>query len=181
MNTRLPWIEVKGQSEGFLKNASLDGYTIHSQHSSSSAGGVALYLRNNLDYIVREDLNALENEFETIWVEIKNRKGQNVLCCCAYRHPNTEVEKFNNYIDKVMQKMSKENKLNFFCMGDFNVNLLNYDLRSHTIDFINTMISHYLLPHILHPSSIVYGGTNTFFFKFWKLYAGKKIWKLYAG
>ena len=87
--------ETKEQSEGFLKNVSLDGYIIHFQHSNSSAGGVALYLRNNLDYIVREDLNALENEFETIWVEIKNKKSQNVLCCCAYRHPNTEVEKFN--------------------------------------------------------------------------------------
>ena len=63
--------------------------------------------------IVREDLNALENEFETIWVEIKNKKSQNVLCFCAYRHPNTEVEKFNSYTDKVMQKISKENKLIF--------------------------------------------------------------------
>ena len=125
--------ETKEQSEGFLKNVSLDGYIIHSQHSNSSAGGVALYIRNNLDYIVREDLNALENEFETIWVEIKNKKSQNVLCCCAYRHPNTEVEKFNNYIDKVMQKISKENKLIFY-MGDFNVNLLNYNLHSHTND-----------------------------------------------
>ena len=145
--------ETKEQSEGFLKNVSLDGYIIHSQHSNSSAGGVALYLRKNLDYIVREDLNALENEYETIWVEIKNKKSQNVLCCCAYRHPNTEVEKFNNYIDKVMQKISKENKL-IFCMGDFNVNLLNYNLHSHTNDFINTMISHYLLPHILHPTRV---------------------------
>ena len=36
-------------------------------------------------------------------------------------------------------------------MGHFNVNLLNYDLHSNTNDFINTMISYYLLPHILHP------------------------------
>ena len=76
--------ETKEQSEGFLKGVSLDGYTIHSQYSNSSAGGVALYLRNNFDCIVREDLNALENEFETIWVEIKNKKSQNVSCRCAY-------------------------------------------------------------------------------------------------
>ena len=52
-----------------------------------------------------------------------------------------------------MQKIPKENKL-IFRMGDFNVNLLKYDLHSHTNDFINTMISHYLLPHILHPTRI---------------------------
>ena len=77
--------ETKEQSEGFFKNVSLDGYKIHSQHSNSSAGGIALYLRNNSDYIVHEDLNALENEFETIWIEIKNKKSQNVLCWYAYR------------------------------------------------------------------------------------------------
>ena len=52
-----------------------------------------------------------------------------------------------------MQKVSKENKL-IFCMGDFNVNHLSYNLHSHTNDFINTMISHYLLPHILHPTRV---------------------------
>ena len=53
-----------------------------------------------------------------------------------------------------MQKISKENKL-IFCMGDFNVSLLNYDLHGHTNDFINTIISHYLLPHILHPTRVI--------------------------
>ena len=46
-------------------------------------------------------------------------------------------------------------KINFFLiMGDFNVNLLNYESHNDTNDFINTMISHYLLPHILHPTHV---------------------------
>ena len=145
--------EAKEQSGGFLKNVDLHGHTIHSQHSNSEAGGVALYVKSNLDYIIRDDLNVLENEFETVWVEIKNKKSQNVLCCCAYRHSNTEIDKFNKYINRVMAKISKENKL-VFCMGDFNVNLLNYNVHTHTNDFSNTMISHYLLPHILHPTRV---------------------------
>ena len=39
-------------------------------------------------------------------------------------------------------------------MGDFNVNLLNYESHNETNDFINTMVSHYLLPHILHPTRV---------------------------
>ena len=35
-------------------------------------------------------------------------------------------------------------------MGDFNLNLLNYESHSDTNDFINTMVSHYLLPYLLH-------------------------------
>ena len=38
-------------------------------------------------------------------------------------------------------------------MGDFNVNLLNYNTRNYTNEFMN-MISHYLLPHILHPTRV---------------------------
>ena len=47
-----------------------------------------------------------------------------------------------------MQKISKEKKL-LFLIGDFNVNLLNYKCHNDTDDFINTMISHYLLPYLI--------------------------------
>ena len=64
--------ETKEQSGGFLKNVDLHGYTIPSQHSNSEAGGVAFYVKSNLDYIIRDVLNVLENEFQTIWVKMKN-------------------------------------------------------------------------------------------------------------
>ena len=63
-----------------MKNVDLNGYVPDSQHSNSSAGGVALYVKSNLDHFVRDDLLILEDESETIWIEIKNTKGQNVLC-----------------------------------------------------------------------------------------------------
>ena len=52
-----------------------------------------------------------------------------------------------------MTKISYENKL-IFCMGDFNVNLLNYNTHNYTNKFMNNMISHYPLPHILHPTRV---------------------------
>ena len=39
-------------------------------------------------------------------------------------------------------------------MGDFNINLLGYESDSETNDFINIMVSHYLLPYILHPTRV---------------------------
>ena len=143
--------EMKEQAGGFLKNVTLNGYVLHSQHSSSSAGGVALYFKEDLQHMMRDDISTCEDEFETIWIEIKNSKSQNVLCGCAYRYPNTNVDKFNDYINQTMEKISKENKL-IFLIGDFNINLLNYESHGETNDFINTMISHNLLPHILHPN-----------------------------
>ena len=56
-------------------------------------------------------------------------------------------------LTKELHKVSKENEL-IFLMGDFNINLLNYDSHNETIDFLNTMILHHLLPHILHPTRV---------------------------
>ena len=59
------------------------------------------------------------------------------LGCCSYRHPNTEIEKFYQYIDRILTKISKESKL-VFCMGDqFDVNLSNYNIHTHTDDIDN--------------------------------------------
>ena len=39
-------------------------------------------------------------------------------------------------------------------MGDFNINLLSYEHHTETNDFINSMVSHHLLPYILHPTRV---------------------------
>ena len=125
-------------------------------HSIQVAPLVVLHcmlIKENLQHMIQDDISTCEDEFETIWIEIKNSKSQNVLCGCAYRHPNTNVCKFNDYINQTMEKISKENKL-IFLIGDFNINLLNHESHGETNDFINTMISHYLLPRILHPTRV---------------------------
>ena len=50
--------------------------------------------------------------------------------------------------------MAKKEKKLLFIMGDFNFNLLNYESHTETNDFLNTMISNYLLPHILQPTRV---------------------------
>ena len=80
--------------KGFLTNVSLNGYDVYSQPSKSSAGGSAIYVRSNLCHRLRPDLSALGEEFETVWVKIENNESKNILCCCAYWHPNTDTNKF---------------------------------------------------------------------------------------
>ena len=93
--------ETKEQAGGFLKNSTLSGYVLHSQHSSSSAGGVALYIKEDLQHMMRDDLSTCEGEFETIWIEIKNSKSQNVLCGSAYRNPNTNTRPWRRFPKKI--------------------------------------------------------------------------------
>ena len=44
--------ETKEQAGGFPKNVTLSGYVLHSQHSNSSAGCVALYLKEDLQHMM---------------------------------------------------------------------------------------------------------------------------------
>ena len=104
--------ETKEQvNKNFLRNVNLAGYDFSFQPSMSAAGGVALYVNLKLNYLIREELNVTENEFECIWIEVKNSESQNILCCCGYRHSNTELQSFLDYIDMTLKKVSKENKL----------------------------------------------------------------------
>ena len=54
------------------------------------------------------------------------------------------------HIDK---KANTENKY-CFLLGDFNINLLNYDTHSQTEDFINTLNSCFFELHIIKPTRI---------------------------
>ena len=56
-----------------LKHVSINGYDLHLQYTSSAAGFIALYITSNLEYIIRD------YDFETIWVELKNKKSLNIL------------------------------------------------------------------------------------------------------
>ena len=138
---------------GFLVNVNISADTMHSTPTKSSAGGVALYVKSSLDYKPREDLSVCKDEFEMVGIEILSSESKSILCCCVDRHPNTDPQESVNYLDNLLQKLGKENK-HIFLMGDLNLNLLNYESHSDTNDFINTMVSHYLLPYILHPTRV---------------------------
>ena len=81
----------------------------------------------------------------SIWIEIKNKKGNNFLCGCLYQHQNTDTAKFMEYIESTLTKIDK-NKYAAFLMGDFNIDLLKYESHNHLNDFINPLVSHSFLP-----------------------------------
>ena len=146
--------ETREQKQhSFKKNVKLDNYQMFSKPTNSSLGGVALYVNRNLNYCERSDLSYVCDEFETIWIEIKNKKTKNILCSCIYRHPWSNPDILKYHLETLFQRISRENKT-VFLIGDFNVNLLNYDSHSQTNEFLNTLSSYFFLPYILQPSRV---------------------------
>ena len=59
----------------------------------------------------------------------------------------------NNYISQIFEIVSKERK-QVFLLGDFNINLLNYNDHQPTNDFLDSLASNSFIPYILHPTRI---------------------------
>ena len=73
---------------------------------------------------------------------------------CIYRHPHMGLNGFNDYyINNLLDKLSTKNKIAFL-LGDFNINLWNYDQHSLTNKFLDSLSSHILVPHFVQPARI---------------------------
>ena len=123
--------------------------------TESSAGGTLLYNANHRSYKPRPHLNIYKsNQLESTFVEIINLQKSNIVIGCIYKHPNMDVLGFkNNYLNQIFEILSKEQK-QVFLLGDFNINLLNYNDHQTTNDFLDSLASNSFIPYILHPTRI---------------------------
>ena len=65
-----------------------------------------------------------------------------------------ELTDFNcNYLNKLLENISKE-QISVFLLGDFNVNLLNYNEHNQTNEFLDSLASNSFIPLILQPTRI---------------------------
>ena len=123
-------------------------YTIEFTPTESLAGDTLLYIASHLSYKPRPDLNIYKaNQLESTFVEIINPKKGNIVVGCIYKHPTMDVLDFkNNYLGQIFESVSKERK-QVFLLGDFNINLLNYNDHQPTNDFLDSLASNFFIPY----------------------------------
>ena len=114
-----------------------------------------LYIASHLSYKPRPDLNIYKSDqLESTFVEISNPKKSNIVIGCIYKHPNMDVFDFkNNYPSQIFETVPKERK-QVFLLGDFNINLLNYNDHHPANDFLDSLAYNSFMPYILHPTRI---------------------------
>ena len=59
----------------------------------------------------------------------------------------------SNYLNSLLEKISKEQK-SVFLLGDFNINLMNYNVHNPTNEFLDSLVSNSFLSYILQPTRI---------------------------
>ena len=126
----------------------------HALRHVRSGGGVGLYLSDNLDYRIRTDIYADEDEvMESLFIEIIGPHERNVIVGLTYRPLNQNVNDFVTRMNDVLEKISRDNKT-CYLMGDFNLNVLNNENHNATGEFLDGLYSHLFFPLITLPSRI---------------------------
>ena len=101
----------------------------------------------------RYDLAFNDSRIESLFVEICRPRTKNIIVGIVYRPPDQRVDEFIKCNEALMMKVSRENKV-WYLMGDYNLNLLNYENHQFTSEFLDIMYSCMFVPLISRPTRI---------------------------
>ena len=155
--------ETRLQNEG--DHVNLDGYQFKGCPTPTEKGGAGIYISDGIDYEVREDLSLSVDNCEDIWVELKSDypktqlKKSSLVIGIVYRHPKGKYELFSKRLCNNIQLLNKS-KTPCVIMGDFNVNLLKYNLVGAVTDYINNLQSAGCLSFINKPTRVYKRGAR---------------------
>ena len=90
---------------------------------------------------------------ESLFIEVTRPREKNIVVGIVYRPPNQRVDDFVSSNNELLDKISRENKI-CLLMGDFNVNLMNYQHHQLTGQFLDGMYSNMFFPLITRPLRI---------------------------
>ena len=137
--------ETKLNCKSNIKFTNINNYTFIHKNSLSCAGGVGIYLKNQLEFTIRQDIELHNIDTESLWIKIFITKSQSITVGVIYNHPNSKISNFLNLFREILIKINNENH-NCYITGDFNINTLekstknsinNYSLMIKSVNFHN--------------------------------------------
>jgi len=122
-----------------------ENYNIHiNTPKEKKAGGVAILIKKDIPYNLIHELQTCNNSIETIAIKTNINNKTHVIIG-IYKHPNTNSNLINAYINHTMQNITKN--YNTIIMGDININLMDTENKD-TILYTNNMNYNKLFPLI---------------------------------
>lgn len=142
-------IDVVCIQEHWLKNdeknfININGYNLGAIYcrSDNKNGGVAIFYRQNINYIVREVTNIKiepkEKVFEYCGIELV-LNNQKIQIFSIYRSPASDVNIFLSELDNFLNYVCKNVNDKIILCGDLNIDFLSHsDSRNNLVDIIGT-------------------------------------------
>ena len=70
---------------------------------------------------------SINNDIESLTIEILSDKKRNTLINALYRPSNGQIESFEKFLNKIFSKIKKSNNL-FHIADNFNLNILDHTM-----------------------------------------------------
>ena len=147
--------DVIGLTETWLNESNadvfqLEGYDFyHKNRVTKHGGGVAFFIKSIINYTIIEQLTVdVEDVFECLTVKLL-LKTQTIVSC-LYRKPSSKIADFMECIESMFSCI----KGSIYICGDFNIDLLSYNVNNNTRQFVDQMSSMSLFPLINQPTRI---------------------------
>ena len=110
---------------------------------------MAICMAEQLVFSVRQDLSLFDPEIESLFVEIEGTmlcNNNKIILGVIYRPPNEKI-------NCIMDVIKRENK-SCYMMGDYTINIMNYETHSLTGEFVDGMSSIAVMPLITRPTRV---------------------------
>ena len=127
-------------------NLQLNNCSIEHTAAKSSAGGTLLYKNKGLSYQLRKDLRISDpRKIELPFIEIIRIKPTNAIVVCMHKRPTLAINDFTNeFISPLLLNLQKESSKIIFLLGNFNIDLLKYEISDSINNFLDTLSSNFL-------------------------------------
>ena len=121
----------------------------HNFNLKERGGGLSFFIKENLNYKTREDLNLMLPHIETLFIEI-NLNDKKYMIGVIYRVPNTNIRDFVDSLNSIIEPIRRDFEL--ILVGDFNICMMQDN--DFTNCFRNSLQTHNLFPTILEPTRV---------------------------
>ena len=117
-------------------------------------GGILIYLKNNINHRIRNDLSVSDGDKEILTIEILNNDNKNIILSCCYRPPNGDSDNLGMFLEHEVIEKSVLEKKKCYIIGDFNLNCLAYFENNKVKKFYNSMFEKRAIPIINRPTRV---------------------------
>ena len=145
--------EIWSTNIDFYENI-FDDYIFYSD-IPSTIGGVGMYVKGSLRVKVNHELKIITQadcKVENLWIEINKHKTKYVVGG-IYRHPNQNVNTFNDILSDKLAQISRAKKP-CIIVGDINIDFMKITNNNCTKDYLNNLLVNNCLPMLLMPTRI---------------------------
>ena len=137
-----------------LQHVNIPGYKVEFvNRPNKRGGGVGLYIKENLQFKVRSDINRHDTTIEHLWIEVKNSRKVSFLVGVCYQPSSVPADKelWIDKMDLLLSHITTSWEGAIIITGDTNINTRNNNSQV-TTRYIQTLNNHGLQQHIDQPT-----------------------------